>query len=352
MQRIEPFTEVLRRGEDLEPEQASRAAFLLREASVGTEQKYEFLTALTAKGESVEEVVAFASSFRELALDPQVGPWAERAIDVCGTGGDGAHTFNLSTAVSFIVAAAGVPVFKHGNRSITSKCGSADLLEAIGFDLHAPCEVQQASLEALNYCFFFAPAYHPAFKEIMPVRKALAAAGRRSIFNLLGPLINPGKPAYQLLGVYAGEWVDPLAQTLDALGLKSGLVVHGRPESEQGLDELSCAGENQLAGFGHLRGTASLPDLDVLGLKPCSLRSLKGGDVKRNLQIMRHLAECDGQSLEPGLLDSILLNAGAALWIAEQAPTLALGVGAARELIQSGALKDWLTRVENFQYQS
>ena len=165
----------------------------------------DFLLALAEKGETPAEVAAFAAGISSLAVDPGVSDWADRAIDVCGTGGDGSGTFNISTAVSFIVAAAGVPVFKHGNRSITSKCGSADLLEALGIRLDATAEQVRASLEAVSFCFFFAPAYHPAFKEIMPVRKALATEGKRTIFNLLGPLINPGKPAHQLLGVFFGR---------------------------------------------------------------------------------------------------------------------------------------------------
>ncbi|TVP77000.1 MAG: anthranilate phosphoribosyltransferase, partial [Puniceicoccaceae bacterium] len=278
---------------------AARAAALLTAPASELESKSDFLIALSDKGETVTEVAAFASTFRDLAVDPQVQPWAERAIDVCGTGGDGAHTFNISTAVSFILAAAGVPVFKHGNRSITSKCGSADLMEALGFDLQASHDVQRASLEALNFCFFFAPAYHPAFKEIMPVRKALAASGRRSIFNLLGPLINPGRPAHQLLGVFSNDWVKPLAETLGALGLESGLVVHGRPSESQALDELSCVGHNQVAGFGRLAAIQAMPTLAELGLSACNLEVLQGGDVDQNLLIMQALMDGGDSNLSP-----------------------------------------------------
>ena len=306
------------------------------------------MAALSNKGESVTEVAAFASKFRELAVDPGVDAWAAEAIDVCGTGGDGAHTFNISTAVSFIVAAAGVPVFKHGNRSITSKCGSADLLEVLGFDLQASPEIQKASLETLNFCFFFAPAYHPAFKEIMPVRKALAADGQRSIFNLLGPLINPGRPAHQLLGVYSERWVRPLAEALDVLGLKSGLVAHGCPTPDQGLDELSCAGENILAGFGRLSGLRTFPALEALNLSSCDFSSLRGGDAAFNLQILHALANKDKPEINPGLRDSILLNAGMALWIVGKSNSAGAGVDKARETIDSGLLKDWMQRAQNF----
>ncbi|NBB79353.1 MAG: anthranilate phosphoribosyltransferase [Verrucomicrobia bacterium] len=348
MREVEQLTKALNEGVDLSQPQAARAAEILADSSLEIGKKSDLLIALADKGESATEVAAFAATFRDLAVDPGVEAWAAHAIDVCGTGGDGAQTFNISTAVSFIVAAAGVPVFKHGNRSITSKCGSADLLEALGFDLQASLETQKASLEMLNFCFFFAPAYHPAFKEIMPVRKALAADGRRSIFNLLGPLINPGKPAHQLLGVFSVRWVEPLAKALDALGLKSGLVAHGSPTPGQGLDELSCAGKNHLAGFGRLRGQSSFPSLGDLSLSPCDLQSLEGGGVAENLRILRALVEGDRSRINPGLRDSILLNAGAALWIADKSDSLASGVNAAREVIDSGRLKNWMQRAQSF----
>ena len=209
MQTLKPITDVLFAGGNLQPDQAEALAELLISPEVSQESKRDCLLALAVKGETATEVAAFARTFRGQAVDPNVGEWASRAIDVCGTGGDGSGTFNISTAVSFIVAAAGIPVFKHGNRSITSKCGSADLMEALGIKIDAESERMRDSLHELNFCFFYAPAYHPAFKEIMPVRRALAEAGQRTIFNLLGPLINPGRPAFQLLGVFSKEWVQP-----------------------------------------------------------------------------------------------------------------------------------------------
>lgn len=348
MRELEQFTQAVAENVDLTHAEAASTAALLAEPSVEEKPKREFLVALSAKGESASEVAGFAATFRRLAVNPGVDAWAAKAIDVCGTGGDGAQTFNISTAVAFIVAAAGVPVFKHGNRSITSKCGSADLLEALGFDLQATPETQKSSLETLNFCFFFAPAYHPAFKEIMPVRKALAAEGRRSIFNLLGPLINPGKPAHQLLGVFSEQWVGPLAEALQALGLTSGLVAHGRPTSNQGLDELSCAGENKLAGFGRLRELDRLPQLEELGLSPCDLKSLQGGDVAFNLRIVHALADGTESDVNPGLRNSILLNAGAALWIVGKSDSLKSGITEARDVIDSGRLKKWMQTAREF----
>lgn len=348
MQAIEEFTSVLRENGGLSSTLAAEAAILLASPTIGAESKKDFLIALSEKGESAEEVAAFAATFRDLALDSEVDEWAPRAIDVCGTGGDGAHTFNISTAVSFIVAAAGVPVLKHGNRSITSKCGSADLLEAIGVKLDASKDVLKASLEELNFCFFFAPAFHPAFKEIMPVRKALAEDGKRSIFNLLGPLINPGRPAHQLLGVFSQRWVEPLAGALHSLGLNAGLVAHCTPEVDKALDELSCAGVNHISGFGQLQGTTSIESLEGLGLTPCTLDELKGGNVEDNLSILHSLLSGDASAVSAGLLNSILLNTGAAFWISGKTSDLRGGVELARELIDSGKVLSWLKSVQNF----
>lgn len=348
MQQIEEFTTIVAEGTGLSSVLAGEAAQLLASSSIAAGNKKAFLDALSEKGESAEEVAAFATTFRDLAINPGVEEWAPCAIDVCGTGGDGAHTFNISTTVSFIVAAGGVPVLKHGNRSITSKCGSADLLEAIGIKLDASKDVARASLDELSFCFFFAPAYHPAFKEIMPVRKALAEEGKRSIFNLLGPLINPGRPAHQLLGVFSQQWVGPLADALHSLGLNAGLVAHCMPGAEKALDELSCSGVNYVSGFGRLQGTTSLESLEGLGLKPCSLSDLKGGGVKDNLSILSSLLGGNIEAISPGLLDSILLNAGAALWVSGKTVDLREGVALARELVESGKVMSWLKSAQNF----
>lgn len=348
MQSIEELTSVLIENRGLSSSLASEAASLLANPVVEAESKKDFLVALSEKGETAEEVAAFAATFRDLATDPEVEQWAPRAIDVCGTGGDGAHTFNISTAVSFIVAAAGVPVLKHGNRSITSSCGSADLLEAIGLKLDAPKDVLKASLEELNFCFFFAPAFHPAFKEIMPVRKALAEEGKRSIFNLLGPLINPGRPAYQLLGVFSQRWVEPLAGALHSLALNAGLVAYCNPALGKSLDELSCAGVNHLAGFGRLQGVTKIESLEELGLESCALNDLRGGNVKDNLSTLNFLLRGSSNAVPAGLLNSILLNAGAAFWIAEKTSDLEEGVALARELIDSGKVLSWLKSVQDF----
>lgn len=348
MQALKPFTEILTSGTDLATEQVGMVAELLIRSDVPTAEKQACLQALAKKGETAAEVAAFARVFRSHAVDPGVEEWAGHAIDVCGTGGDGSGTFNISTAVSFIIAAAGVPVFKHGNRSITSKCGSADLMEALGIRIDAPAEMLRESLHELNFCFFFAPAYHPAFKEIMPVRRALAATGQRTIFNLLGPLINPGQPAHQLLGVFSKQWVQPLADALDDLELKSGLVVHSRASSGEALDELSCAGENYLAGFGQLSDTSKTLKSSEVGLPECDFSDLRGGDVKENVAIMQALLSGSADAVPAGLRNSVLLNAGLALWISGKVSGMSAGVALAEEIVQSGRVEVWLKRVRTF----
>ncbi|MFP4069977.1 MAG: anthranilate phosphoribosyltransferase [Opitutales bacterium] len=350
MEKLEQLTELLDAGRDLRAEQTGEAARRLADATVEDASKARFLRALASKGETWTEVAAFAETFRGLAVDPGVAAWAGRAVDVCGTGGDGSGTFNISTAVSFLVAASGVPVFKHGNRSITSRCGSADLLEALDFRLQVSHEAIRQCLEELNYCFFFAPSFHPAFKAIMPVRKQLAAEGRRSIFNLLGPLINPGRPAHQLLGVYSPVWVAPLAKALDSLGLAGGLVVHGQPEPGAALDELSCAGTNICAGFGRLADQKGQVDPADYGLSACQASDLKGGDVAENRTTLEALLGGGARAVPTGLRDSVLLNAGAALWAAEAAEDLKGGIARARETLESGRARDWLERAREFHH--
>jgi anthranilate phosphoribosyltransferase len=345
---LEKLTAHVRENLDLDTSQATAAAELLASASVEISAKHDFLIALGEKGETAAEVAAFAQTFRGLAIDPGVEAWAPAAIDVCGTGGDGSSTFNISTAVSFVVAAAGVPVFKHGNRSITSKCGSADLLEALGIPLDAPHDVLRESIESLNFCFFFAPAFHPAFKEIMPVRKALAAEGKRSIFNLLGPLINPGRPAHQVLGVFAPQWVDPLAGALASLGLSAGMVVHGTPEPGRALDELSCAGSNRIAGFGRLSGQTGAISAAEAGLPTCEFSDLAGGDIDANLEILKALLSGAPGAVPAGLRNTVLLNAGAAFWAVGKSAGLREGVALADQALLGGTVADWLARAQGF----
>lgn len=340
------LTAQLRKGTSLLGEEARAAAGLMADAAVAADDKKVFLIALAEKGETPEEVAGFAEIFRELARDPGTSHYAERGIDIVGTGGDHSGSFNISSTTAFYVAAAGVPVLKHGNRSITSKCGSAQLIAAVGFDLEASNTVLLQSLEQLNFTFFFAPAFHPAFKEIMPVRQALAKMGQRTIFNILGPLINPGLPAHQLLGVFSKTWVKPYARAAHHLGLKRGLVAHCAFEDGNGMDELSAAGLNVVAGFGELEGFTAQWRAEDFGLKPCAADALKGGDVETNLAILQRLAAGDERG--GGLSSSILMNVAAALWIVKRAHSMEEGIEQARAIMAGHQLKEWLHQVRAF----
>ena len=348
MENLLESTEKLKNGLSLPKVEAERAAEILGYESISDEEKINFLKALAIKGETAEEVSAFASVFRKLAIDPEVSDFAEKGIDVCGTGGDGFGTFNISTTVGFILAAAGVPVLKHGNRSITSQCGSADLMEAIGIQLMVDVSVHRRALEAINFTFFFAPAFHPVFKAIMPARKALAEEGQKTIFNLLGPMINPAQPKHQLMGVYSRLWIDPIAKAMDALKLNGGMIVHGVPVPNSALDELSCAGENYHRGFGALSDHSGVLDLATAGLSECNAEDLKGGSVDENVAMLFDFANNKGATIKQGLRDSIYLNAAAGFLSAGKVANLGEGVHLATKIVEEGHLLEWLNQVKAF----
>lgn len=344
-QQLEKLYQKVIAGNHLQRSEAGDAATCLAAETVDAAAKEAFLQALACKGETAEEVAGFAKMFAGLARDPGTQAFAGGAIDIVGTGGDHSGTFNISSTTAFYAAAAGIPVIKHGNRSITSKCGSAQLIEAVGFDLEPDSSTITQSLKQLNFAFLFAPHFHPAFKTIMPVRQALAAKGQRTIFNILGPLINPGKPAFNLLGVFSQKWVAPYAAAAHALGLKRGLVVHCALGPDTGMDELSTAGVNHVAGFGQLSGYSAEWRAADLGLQTCHIDDLKGGDVQTNRQILLRLSE---GSAPPGLQSSLALNLAAALWVASRAESIESGLKQANEIIASECLSDWLKQVHAF----
>ncbi|MBC9890279.1 MAG: anthranilate phosphoribosyltransferase [Opitutae bacterium] len=345
MSFLEEYLPLLRSGSDLELIQAESAAGDLARADLSPEVKKAFLTALNEKGETLEEVAGFAAAFRRLAVRPRLEDYAEQAIDVCGTGGDKSNSFNISTAVTLVLASAGVKVFKHGNRSITSQCGSAELLQALGVTFLTEPGPLRRALQDLNFVFFFAPAFHPAFKEIMPIRHALAAEGKRTIFNILGPMINPGAPGCQLTGVFSGAWTAPMAGAFHALGLKNGMVVHTVLDATRGMDELACCGTPQGVGFGQLWQETVPFDLRELGLKPCQERDLKGGNIDENLQILRDLL---AGKAPRGLEDTVCLNAGAAFFIMGNVDRISDGIALARNQLLGGAVEAHLKKIRDF----
>ncbi|HEY0945381.1 MAG TPA: anthranilate phosphoribosyltransferase [Opitutaceae bacterium] len=345
MSEFAHLTARLRARQELTTDDVAMAAAALASPDVAEEPKAAFLLALADKGETAAEVAAFAREFRARAVNPGVERWATEAIDIVGTGGDLAGGFNISSVVVLVLASGGVKVMKHGNRGVTSRCGSADLLAGLGCQLDAPAEMLRGALDQLGYCVFFAPAFHPAFKHIAPVRKALAALGRRSVFNILGPLINPGHPAHILLGVFAAAWVEKLADVLDLLGTKAGLAAHGVITPERGIDELTTATPNRVRGIGRLRAIDGLWSPADYGFAPAPFSDLQGADLAGNLALVDAILAGRGPA---GLVDTIVFNAATALWITGRTPDVAAGVDFARDLLLSGAVKAKIAATREF----
>ena len=325
----------LRNRASLSVEQVRNAVSALAQESISAEEKAEFLIALTAKGETPAEIAAFASELRNLSvqLELDAETRAREILDVCGTGGDKLNTFNISTTVAIIAAAAGVTVAKHGNRAITSQSGSADVLEELGIPTNLTPEQAAKSLREQHFAFFFAPSYHPAFKHIGPSRKLCAERGHRTIFNFLGPLLNPVRPTAQLLGVPRPELCEPLAQVLQQLGARRVMVVSGSVGSDH-LDEFSTIHHTTIAEYYHDRGFhSSAMDPLPFGFQTVRLEDLRGGDRKENAFILRQILS--GKERGPKR-DAVLLNSAAALFVAGKAKSLTEGLELAADLIDSG----------------
>jgi anthranilate phosphoribosyltransferase len=341
---LQSLTEQLGRGQPLSADQVRAAVGQLTDEAVSTETKAGFLTALAVKGETPEEVAAFAVELRERALPVPLDA-ATRAgpvLDVVGTGGDRLGTFNISTCAALIAAAAGVPVAKHGNRAVTSKTGSADVIETLGIPIDLTPEQAAALLREHGFVFLFAPKFHPAFRHIAPARKLCAERGQRTIFNYLGPLLNPARPAVSLVGVPRPELCEPMARGLRRLGLRRAMVASGRvPTGPAGapdfLDEFSTLGETTVVEFSpdrELSSSAFSPD--GLPLQPASLADLRGGDRFDNARIVRQVLA--GEDRGPKR-DAVLLNAGAALFVSGRCLSVAEGWAVAAELIDRGEVK-------------
>jgi len=332
---LDALTEQLKRAQSLTREQIHDAVNALIAEAVPVAAKAEFLMALARKGETREEIAGFATELRQRAVQPQLDAEtrAREILDVVGTGGDYLGTFNISTTVAIICAAANVLVAKHGNRAITSKTGSADVIEALGIPITPAPEEAVRRLRERGFAFFFAPHYHPAIKHIGPARKLCAERGQRTLFNFLGPLLNPVQPTAQLTGVPRPELCEPIARVLQALGLRRGMVVSGQAGTAQ-LDELSTLGPNTVAEFYQERGfaTATL-DPAQFPLQPASLADLAGGDREANAEIIRRILRGDDRGPKR---DAVLLNAGAALFVAGRVPSIAGGWELAAELIDGG----------------
>ena len=293
------------------------------------------LVALHMKGETVEEIVGFAEAIRaaaaplprhrDSALDVS-GTERDALVDTCGTGGDAAGTFNISTATAFVVAGASVRVAKHGNRSVTSNCGSADVMEALGININLPPARVAASLDQVGLAFLFAPAMHSAMKYVQPARRELRL---RTVFNLLGPLTNPARASAQVVGVYSKELVEKVAQALCMLGLNRALVVHG----SDGLDEITISGATHVAEVRNGRVTTYDVSPEQFGFSSAPLESLNGGDAHANAEIIEGIL---GGEKSPKR-DVVLLNSAAALVAAARADSISDALPLATQSLDSGA---------------
>jgi len=330
---MKPYLAKVLRGERLTEEEAGAAMAVIMEGEATPAQIGALLAALSVRGETEDEVVGFARTMRSRAVPLT----ARGAVDTCGTGGDGAGTFNISTVASLVVAACGVPVAKHGNRSASGSCGSADVLEALGLRIDAPPAVVQRSLDEAGWAFLFAPGFHAATRHAVGPRKEL---GVRTAFNLLGPLTNPARPEAQVVGVPRPELTGFLARCLQRLGVKRAWVVHG-----SGLDEVSLCGPTTVAAFEGGEDGAEVRTFTVTpadaGLEPCAAESLRGGDAAASAAIA---GEVLGGQRGPRR-DVVVLNAAAALVVAGRAESLKEGAAQAARAIDEGRASRMLERV-------
>jgi len=286
-----------------------------------------FITALRMKGETVDEIYACAKVMRETAIRINV---PEKSIDTCGTGGDSLGTFNISTTAAFVVAGAGIPIAKHGNRSVSSKSGSADLLEALDVNIKLnPIEVEKC-VRQLGIGFLFAPTFHKAMKYAITPRKEI---GIRTVFNILGPLTNPADVKYQILGVYDASLTETLAEVLKKFGVKHALVVNG-----SGLDELSTIDKTQISELKNGRVETYQITPEQFGIEKTKVKNILGGDSKRNAEIT--LSVLDG--IESHYTDIVLLNAGAAIYVSDECNSISEGIELARNSIKNGHAKQKL----------
>jgi anthranilate phosphoribosyltransferase len=315
----------------LTADEAARVFGQLLSGRASEDEIQAFLIALSARkpttAEFVGAVAALKTQMRGIAAPPM-------AIDLCGTGGDGLGTLNISTAVSFVVAGAGVPVAKHGNRSMSSKSGAADILEALGVKIDLLPEAAERTLREIGIVFLFAQTHHPAMRHVAKARQAI---GKRTIFNLLGPLANPAGVKRQLVGVFAKEWLEPYAEALRALGCERAMVVHGK----DGLDELTTTDITYAVTLedGAIAQTEITPE--DAGLKRSSLEALRGGGAAENAQALRALLKGEKSAYR----DIVVLNAAAALMVAGRVNDIMAGAALAQQLLDSGAARNKLEQL-------
>jgi anthranilate phosphoribosyltransferase len=348
---VRAFIEQLRNGIDLSSAEISEAVPSLLSDKVDDQTKAEFLTALHKKGESTEEIAGFVRLLMDRAIDPKIDATAVSGpmIDVCGTGGDGLDLFNVSTTVMFVLAAGGAVVVKHGNRSVTSSCGSADVLEELGVDIELAPEDLRECVKRHGLGFVFARNYHPAFRSLAEMRKRLARQNTRTIFNLLGPLLNPARPPRQLIGVFAPRLTTTFAEVLHQFGRESAWIVHGLTENGSGMDDISISGATTVAELGPHNFTSAVLDMSWLGVPRATVKELQGGDVKGNAATLEGIL---AGKIAGAKRDITVVNAAAGFVIAGLAPDLRHGIDMAGEQIDNGRALQKLRELQSFRSQT
>jgi anthranilate phosphoribosyltransferase len=331
---LNELTSSIRLGRELTAaEVAAAATELLRDDAATIDSRADFLQALARRGETADELTGFVRAFLAHAVVPPLDLRGldRPAIDVCGTGGDKLGLFNVSTTAMFVLAGAGVAVVKHGNRGITSPSGSADVLAALGGRIDLPPDRFAEGIRRTGIAFMLAPQYHPAFKAVAPVRQKLAADGQRTLFNLIGPLLNPVQPSFQIAGVFDAALVPAYATILAGLGRSRAWAVHGETGDGRGMDELSTLGPNRVVEATP-NATRSLDITSPLP-RPASLHQLAGGDAAANAEILESVLR--GETRGPRR-DLVLLNAAAGLVVTNRAPDITAGIAEAADVIDSG----------------
>jgi len=320
-------------GRHLDDDQAEQAMELIMEGQALPSQIAALLTALRIKGETVDEITAFARVMRS-KVTPVKSTVHSRVLDTCGTGGDGSGSFNISTAAAFVAAGAGVPVAKHGNRSVSSRCGSADVLRELGVNIEADPESVRRCLDEAGICFIFAPLFHPAMKHAIGPRREI---GIRTVFNILGPLTNPAGASCQLLGVYEPELCETMAEVLHRLGSRKAYVVHGHGH----LDEVALSGPTRVAELkeGRVRSYEIYPG--AFGMDTQPVHAIRGGDTAENAQIMRRVLEGEKSPYR----DIVCLNAGMAISAYIDELTIQEGVEKAVRAVEAGLAAEKLVRL-------
>lgn len=346
------LTQQVANGQNLSRTHVQAAVAELTREDIPAEAKADLLTALAQKGETIEEIAAFASILRDKSVAVPLDETTRRRelLDVVGTGGDKLNTFNISSTSALLAAAAGVTVAKHGNRAATSPSGSADVLEALGVQLNQTPAQAATALRDRGFAFFFAPNYHPAFKHIAPARKLCAARGQRTLFNFLGPLLNPVRPSAMLLGVPRPDMCEPIAHVLRSLGVRRAMVVCGevpadatRHTQHAHLDEISTLGPTTVAEFYQERGfTVSQLSPENFPLQSATLADLVGADKVANAETARRILGGDERGPKR---DAVLLNTAAALFVAGRSRSLVEGWELAEQLIASGTAQRKLTEI-------